>query len=111
MTVLRESEADFTAWVIDVAKLHGWLVHHVRPAWTAKGYRTPVQGDAGAPDLLLARDGVVVLAELKTQTGRVRPEQEAWLAACGPSARLWRPADRPAVLALLRTPRTPQEAM
>lgn len=99
-----ESEADWTTWVIGTARWHGWLAAHFRPARTTRGWRTPVQGDAGFPDVVLAKDGVVVFAELKTQRGRVAPEQRAWLAALGARAVVWRPADRDAVLALMREP-------
>src|SRR5690606_28778418 len=57
----------------------GWKVHHTRPARTDKGWRTPLQGDAGYPDLTMARRGRVVIAELKSESGRVTREQAAWL--------------------------------
>jgi len=43
--------------IVQAAKLHGWMVAHFRPALTAKGWRTPMQGDPGFPDLVLARKG------------------------------------------------------
>jgi len=90
--------------VIDTARLHRWRVGHFRPARTVKGWRTPLEGDGGIPDLILARDGVVLLAELKSATGAATAEQKAWLAAAGPNGRLWRPADWPAILAELSAP-------
>jgi hypothetical protein len=66
------------------------------------GWRTPVQGDPGTPDFVLARGGVVLLAELKTDRGRPTPDQVAWLGAAGGHGRLWRPADWDAILATLR---------
>lgn len=98
------SEHHFQRTVIDLARLHGWRVSHTRPARTERGWRTPVEGDAGAPDLLLARDGAVLLAELKSARGRPAPDQVAWLAALGPYGRLWRPADFPTIAALLARP-------
>lgn len=98
------SEDDFKRRVIDTAKANGWRVHHSRPARTAHGWRTPVEGHSGLPDLVLARAGVVLLAELKSDTGRSTPEQRAWLAAAGPAGRLWRPRDWPTVLAELSAP-------
>ena len=91
------SEAAFTTWVVDLAMLCGWRVQHIRPARTAASWRTPVQGHAGGPDLLLARHGVVLGAELKTRRGRLRPDQRAWLDHLGPSGRLWRPVDAPTI--------------
>ncbi len=32
------SEADFQAEVVRRAELHGWLVHHARPARTERGW-------------------------------------------------------------------------
>lgn len=99
------SEEDFKQRIIDAAAAHHWFVHHDRPARTEKGWRTPIQGDPGFPDLCLARDGVIILAELKSSTGKASAEQSAWLAAAGPHARLWRPSDWPQVLAELSAPR------
>ena len=99
------SEDEFKSRVIDTAKHHGWRVHHTRPARTTQGWRTPVEGHAGLPDLVLARDGLVILAELKSDTGDVSDDQGLWLEAAGPSGRLWRPADWLEILAELSTPR------
>jgi hypothetical protein len=99
------SEDDLKARVIDTAKLNGWRVHHGRPARTHAGWRTAVEGHAGLPDLVLARDGVVILAELKSQRGQPTDDQARWLAAAGVHARLWRPADWPDILAQLSAPR------
>lgn len=100
-----ETEAAFTTRVIQTARLHGWKVTHFRPARTAAGYRTAVQGDIGFPDLVLARRGVVIVAELKTARGKPTDEQEVWLAELGDLAVLWRPADWDLILAALAAPR------
>ena len=91
--------------VTDLADLLGWRWVHFRPARTDKGWRTPVQGPMGAgwPDLVLVRDRVVI-AELKTDTGRVRPEQQETLRAllqAGAEAWIWRPRDWEHVRAVL----------
>jgi hypothetical protein len=87
------SESDLQRRVMDLAKLRGWMVCHFRAAKTQRGrWVTPIAGHAGAPDLLLARGGVVLLAELKSRTGQLRPGQGEWLAALGEHGRLWRPA-------------------
>jgi hypothetical protein len=85
-------EAPFVDRVVDLAKRTGWLVTHFRPARTQRGYRTAIQGHKGFPDVVLARDGVVLFRECKTDTGRLAPEQRAWLAAL-PDAAVWRPRD------------------
>jgi len=96
-TGFAETEKEFQSCVIDFAKLNGWLVSHARPARvTVKGretYRTALQGDAGAPDLLLARGGKVILVELKSEKGKPSHMQTAWITACGNHGRLWRPSD------------------
>lgn len=108
MTRIPLNEGQWTDVVVQTAKLYGWVVSHFRPAKTERGWRTPVQGDNGFPDLALARDCVVLLAELKTDKGKLRPEQERWRDAIGPEHyRLWRPADLPKVIAELRHPVTP----
>lgn len=74
------TEAEFTAQVIELARLHGWRTLHLRPARTSKGWRTPVQGDGvGWPDLFLVRGDVAIAAELKVGRNRVTSDQQAWL--------------------------------
>lgn len=92
---LNVKEDPFKDAVIHLAMLLGLLVHHGRPARTKDGWRTPIQGHAGYPDLTLAGAGGIIFAELKTATGRLSPEQKIWQArieAAGGQYRLWRPA-------------------
>lgn len=61
---------------------------------------------AGFPDLAIVGPGGFLLAELKSPTGRVRPEQRAWieaLHAVGIEVHLWRPADMPYITQRLRS--------
>lgn len=94
--VERITEAEFTRMVIELARLNGWRVLHLRPARTLRGWRTAVQGDGkGFPDLVLLRDGVLLIAELKVGNNRLSPQQAAWLAAfraAGVAASVWRPS-------------------
>lgn len=102
------SERELQEWVIELAKLRGWKVAHFRPAKTAKGWRTPMQGDPGFPDLVLARAGRVVFAELKSEKGRLSPGQQGWTEALGrfnPDGQevyVWRPRDRDLIVEVLR---------
>jgi hypothetical protein len=98
------TEDDYLRRVLDTATIHGWRVAHFRPAKTAKGWRTPMQGHPGLPDLVLARNGRVILAELKSDRGRPTVDQVAWLAALGDHGRLWRPKEWTAVLSELTRP-------
>lgn len=94
------SEDDFLTMVIDRARARGWMVYHPRPARSSKGWRTPGQGTpVGFPDLVLARDGEVLIRELKSETGRVTDAQQSWLDACG--GEVWRPSDWPRIVELL----------
>lgn len=96
------SEAAFQQRVIDYAKRCGWMCVHHRPGRQGTRYVTAVQGDRGAPDLLLARAGTVLLVELKTDTGRLGPGQTEWLTAADTHARLWRPRDWNKIMEELR---------
>lgn len=108
-----ESEDAFQRWVIETAHLYKWLVHHARPAPVRteddgegeqrRRYVTPIQGDAGAPDLLLCKAGrLPLLAELKRDDADLRANQRPWQAAIPPEQyRLWRPRDRAAIVAEL----------
>lgn len=104
------SESEFADWVLDVARMYGWRSAHFRPARTKTGWRTPVQGDgAGFPDMILLhpRCDFGLALELKRETGRTTPEQEAWISAfrrTGWVAMVVRPGDRDALQALLSRP-------
>lgn len=90
---LAMSEGELQQNVIDMAHAFGWLVSHARPARTAKGWRTATQGDVGAPDLLLARSGVVLHIELKTERGKLSVGQREWAAEMEWSYIVWLPSD------------------
>jgi hypothetical protein len=94
---LKISEQDFLNSVVELAHLMHWRVHHSRPAWTEKGYRTAIQGDAGFPDLFLARKPRIVIAEIKSDKGRISEAQSEWLLELkqcfGIELYLWRPDD------------------
>ena len=68
------TEAELQQLLTDAAELHGWLVFHDNDS------RRNVPG---FPDLVLVhgRFGRVLFLELKSETGRVRPEQHAWMDA------------------------------
>jgi hypothetical protein len=103
------SEAELQKAVIELAKRLGWRTAHFRPGMTKRGnWVTAVQGDGkGFPDLVLARDGVVLFVELKAAKGRLSMDQLAWLSALTPERMLvWRPMDwnSGAIEATLRNP-------
>jgi hypothetical protein len=92
-------EQSFQACVLEVARLAGWRSLHIRPARRADGsWRTPIAGDGkGWPDLTLVRPPRLLFVELKSERGKLRPEQSDWLDVLRllPEAEvyLWTPAD------------------
>lgn len=92
MTATRAiSEKAFQAQVVELATMLGWLHFHV---FNSR------KSDEGYPDLTLVRDGRLVYAELKTETGELSPEQIVWLGELREVARErgievyeWRPSD------------------
>jgi hypothetical protein len=99
-TAAKYTEREFQRDVLELARAHGWRRAHFAPARVRRGgkesYETPVRGDGrGFPDVILVRE-VVIVAELKTDTGRLTEDQRQWLAAfraAGIAASVWRPRD------------------
>jgi hypothetical protein len=100
------SEAQWQAQVVQLAQTFGWLVQHTRPAKVGDKWVTPITGDVGFPDLVLAHpERGVLFAELKAERGRLSAGQVEWgrvLKAAGAECYLWRPDDLTAVLKRLR---------
>ena len=97
-TVLRPAvERDWESTIIDAARLGGWLVHAERAAQSRQGWRTPIRGHAGWPDLFLVRDARIIVAELKRRPNKITAAQQTWLdalVAAGVDARVvWVPDD------------------
>ena len=98
----RILEKDFQRTVIEMAKVLGWRVHAERPAIRQSGkWSTPIQGDAGFPDLVLAHPQKgVIFAELKSERGKATDAQMEWmdaLYAAGQRVHLWKPRDMDAI--------------
>lgn len=76
------SEKAFQAQVTGLAQLLGWYWLHVSHSPQVKGgvvtrYTTPTTGPLGKGwfDLVLTREKRLIFAELKSETGKVSPEQ------------------------------------
>ena len=90
------TERDFQAAVIELARLTGWQTFH--PYDSRRSAH-------GWPDLTLVRPPELLIRELKTDSGRVRPAQQRWLdalAGCGVDVEVWRPRDWPRLAARLQ---------
>lgn len=104
-------ERDWQTDVLKLAALYGWQAMHVRTTRGKGGRHTTSTSVVGWPDLTLWRDDRLIFAELKSDTGKTTPEQEAVLASlrlipCAHVA-VWRPADIDAVVAALSARHTP----
>lgn len=83
-------EKPFQEGVLKLARFHGFTLRY----HTHDSRRSA----PGFPDLVLVnpRTGRILFRELKTNKGRVSPEQQEWLdglTACGIDAGVWRPND------------------
>lgn len=84
---VRESEADFQAWIIDLAGIRRWAIYHTYDSR---------RSNPGFPDLVLVRERVL-FREVKTEGGVLTGAQSAWLnrlTRAGADAGVWRPSDR-----------------
>lgn len=92
------TEDDLLKTVLDMCKQFRLKTAHFRPAKTQAGnWVTAVQGDGkGFPDLVIVGPGGVLFRELKSDIGRLSPEQKMWmykLNEAGADFGRWRPAD------------------
>jgi hypothetical protein len=99
------TEREWQREVVAIAKQCGWRHYHTHDSR---------RSEPGWPDLALVRERLV-LAELKTDTGRISAHQERWLSLlsqAGVETYVWRPGDREHVIRTLnrRRPTTPQGA-
>lgn len=97
------SESDYLEQVIEYAEILGWLVYHV---FETRNYAK--RTSSGFPDLVLVKDGRIIFAELKRETGKVSPAQQVWLDALVPCSEVyvWRPSDWETVERVLALPVT-----
>ncbi len=74
MTAIDDAmtEAELQALVVDAADLGGWLVYHTHDSRRSR---------PGFPDLVMVRGDELIMVELKSAKGRIRPDQQAWIDA------------------------------
>jgi len=101
------SERDFATAVEDALRLYSWKFTHFRPAMKQNGrWVTALSGDKGFPDYFCVRGPRALAIELKSDTGRLTPEQSAWLGAleaAGIETWVMRPRDMDRLLEVLRS--------
>jgi hypothetical protein len=91
------TENDLLLQIIDLGHLYGWKIAHFRPAMKKDGtWVTPVSADGkGFPDLVMVKQSRLIFAELKSDTGKLSPEQQVWIDALTCSMRcevyIWKP--------------------
>jgi hypothetical protein len=81
------TEAQLQTAVLELAALFKWRHYHTHDSRRSA---------AGFPDLVLVRPPDVLYVELKSDKGRLTPEQTAWLQdleKAGQEVHIWRPAD------------------
>jgi hypothetical protein len=102
-------EEEFQREVVKLARQCGWRVAHFRRVRVQRKdgscyYETPVQADGkGFVDLVCVRDRTVYM-ELKSETGRLTPDQGEWVAAlqsAGEEVYVFKPRDWSVILAVL----------
>ena len=94
----KMTESQLQDAIIKLATLAGWLVHAEHVAMSNKGWRTPIQGHKGFPDLVLVRSSRVIFAECKSERGRLTEEQMQWINWLEGTGKvspvyIWRPSD------------------
>jgi hypothetical protein len=65
-----ETEAEFQAKVVELAKATGWQVYHTYDSR---------RSNAGWPDLALVRGVSMLFLELKSEEGKVTTDQQRWI--------------------------------
>jgi len=97
---IPQTEAAFQQAVTDYALTLGYQVMHVRRSTVRQGRWATATSIAGWPDLTIWGHGRFLLAELKTDKGRLSPDQAAVinsLRRSGVDVHVWRPRDWPAI--------------
>jgi hypothetical protein len=93
------TERAWMAQVRELAGLYGWRTYH---PWLS------VHSQPGWPDLALVKAPRLILAELKSDKGRLTVHQKEWIEVLGQcdeiEAVVWRPEDLETVNRLLRRP-------
>ena len=107
-------EKELLATVVEMAEAHCGLVHHTLdvgprpcPNCGAKVGQHAKRIGPGFPDLVIALPPTLYLWELKSQLGRVSPDQQVWADTLGRCTKIqsgiYRPSDLDTMQKLLAT--------
>lgn len=105
MTLVDVSEQAFQQQVVELARVCRWRTMHVRRTVGRGRTWTTSTSVTGWPDLAIWRPGQFLLVELKSDTGKVTPDQQrvlSSLCAAGVDVRVWRPKDWEQIVETLR---------
>src|SRR5437870_109672 len=92
------TEAIWESRVTDYARTRRWLTFHTPRVQIRPGrFITPAMGSKGFLDWVFAREGRILVVELKVEGKYPTAHQRIWLKALGDYGRVWRPADWPEV--------------
>ena len=90
------TEKEYMATIVEYAQACGWQVYHT--LWSRGSPH-------GFPDLVMARENRLVIAEIKSENGFASAQQQQWLDRLGATQAevyLWRPGDWPDAEDVLR---------
>ena len=96
MNQIMQSEKSWQGQVIKLAKTLGY--EFIYFTWNSK------HSPRGFPDLIILREGRMIVAELKREDGNLTPEQYFWLLEfmkVTDDAYLWKPSDWEGVKSVL----------
>jgi len=94
--MMKVTEKEFANQIEGLLDTFHWRWCHFRPASTKHGWTTALSGHPGFPDYIAVKDGSVIVIELKSEKGKVSPDQQLWLEAFKQAdidVYLWRPSD------------------
>lgn len=96
------TESHFQKWVQQVMTQKGWRWYHAADNIPRGGWKANIK--PGFPDLIAVRGVRLLVAELKTETGKTTEHQDAWLEELnGTPAEVyvWRPRDKSQIIEIL----------
>jgi hypothetical protein len=99
-------EKYFAEQVEHLLNLYGWRWTHFEPAIRQSGgWATALRGMKGLPDYVAVRDGALVFAEIKSDRGKLTPDQAEWITRLQGvqtvRTEIWYPEDLPEIKQIL----------